>query len=281
MLPLDKYIRQQLNGHLAQLEDALSADALSIVSPILPGLDKRVRDALDFLTDPRKHLAIILETPGGIVEVVERIVGTIRHRYERVTVIVPDKAMSAGTILALAADNIMMDHFSCLGPVDPQVEKEGRLVPALSYLNQFERLNQKAAQGTLTTAEYALLTKLDLGELHQFEQARELSIELIIRWLPKYKFKDWTRTETRGMLVTEELKKERAREIARILNNTERWHSHSRGIDMETLRSELGLVIEDFSQGPLRRTIHDYFDLLRDYQVQKQLPYFVQTREYF
>ena len=40
------------------------------------------------------------------------------------TVIVPDGAMSAGTIFALSADRIMMDYFSCLGPIDPQIEKD-------------------------------------------------------------------------------------------------------------------------------------------------------------
>ena len=69
--------------------------------------------------------------------------------------------MSAGTIFALSADRIMLDYFSCLGPIDPQIEKEGRLVPALAYLSQFERLNAKAEAGALTTAEYALLSKLD------------------------------------------------------------------------------------------------------------------------
>ena len=99
--------------------------------------------------------------------------------------------MSAGTILALSADRIMMDHLSCLGPIDPQIERDGNLFPALSYLNQFERLNRKSEKGELTTAEYALLNKLDLGELYRFEQARELSIELLIKWLSQYKFGDY------------------------------------------------------------------------------------------
>ena len=103
------------------------------------------------------------------------------------------------------------------------------MVPALSYLNQFERLNNKAQAGALTTAEYALVSKLDLGELYQFEQARELSIELLIKWLSSYKFKNWTKTESRQLEVTSEIKEERAKEIA---NNPERWHSH--GLDMGT-----------------------------------------------
>ena len=49
-------------------------------------------------------------------------VATLRSNYGDVTVIVPDRAMSAGTIFALSADRIMMDYFSCLGPIDPQIE---------------------------------------------------------------------------------------------------------------------------------------------------------------
>lgn len=106
-----------------------------------------------------------------------------------------------------------MDYFSCPGPIDPQIEKDKRLVPALSYLNQFERLNKKAQDGNLTAAEYALLSKLDLGELYQFEQAGELSVELLVKWLSSCKFKAWVETETRGVEVTERMKEERAQKI--------------------------------------------------------------------
>jgi hypothetical protein len=282
MRPLDDYIKKQLDRHLDSIGKQTDADGLAILSPIVPGLDSQVRDAVETLSRRKPRIAIILDTNGGVVEVVERIVETIRNVYDDVTVIVPDRAMSAGTIFALAADRIMMDYFSCLGPIDPQVEKDGKLVPALSYLNQFERLNAKANAGTLTTAEYALLSKLDLGELYQFEQARELSIELLIKWLSKYKFKDWQQTESRGMAVTDEMKRERAREIAGALNNTERWHSHGRGIDMRTLTTELKLKIDDYSSNTkLRETVREYFELLRDYMMRQQLFSFVHTREYF
>lgn len=109
---------------------------------------------------------------------------TIRHHYKEVYFVIPDKAMSAGTIFAMSGDKIFMSYFSVLGPIDPQIEKDGRLVPALSYLSQYQRLWARAEAGALNTAEYALLSKLDLGELHQFEQARELSIDLLENWLP-------------------------------------------------------------------------------------------------
>ena len=283
MRPLDDHIKTQLDKYITSIGVLLDdADTMSIVSPIIPGLDAMVRDAIEMKKTRRNKIAIILQTPGGVVEVVERMVGVIRNFYQEVIVIVPDQAMSAGTVFALSADQIMMDYFSRLGPIDPQIPKDDKLVPALAYLNQYEKLNKKAEDGNLTTAEYAMLNKLDLGELHQFEQARELSVELLIKWLSQYKFKDWKTTETRKLEVTETMKKTHAREIADLLNDPERWHSHGRGIDISTLRNEMNLKIEDYSENAkLHGNIKIYFNLLTDYMTRGQLNSFVHTEEYF
>lgn len=282
MKPLDTHIKNELDAQITTIGTELDADVVAVASPIVPGLDLRIRVAIDNLSNKKHSIAVILDTPGGIVEVVERIVTILRSAFNEVSVIVPDRAMSAGTILALSADRIMMDYFSCLGPIDPQIEKDGKLVPALSYLNQFERLNQKASDGNLTTAEYALVSKLDLGELYQFEQARELSMELLVKWLSTYKFKGWKITETRRQLVTEDMKKKRAEQIAALLNETARWHSHARGISMETLRNEVGLQIEDLSEeSKLHQYVRSYFGLLSDYMNREQLFSFVHTKGYF
>ena len=283
MRPLDGYIREQLNSHLVKIGTTLGADVVTIVSPILPGLELRLRDAIEVLGDERKRtVAVILGTEGGIVEVVERMVAALRHVYGEVSVIVPDRAMSAGTILALSADRIMMDHLSSLGPIDPQIERDGKLVPALSYLIQYERLNNKAETEALTTAEYALVSKLDLGELYQFEQARELSVELLVKWLSRYKFKNWTKTESQQLKVTPKLKKQRAQRIADLLNDPERWHSHGRAIDMRTLQEEVNLKIDNLADNPvLHKDVRDYFELLRDYMQREQIMSFVHTKGYF
>ena len=230
MGPLDNYIKDQLNNQIKLIGDDLErSDVIAIVSPIWPNLDATVRNAIE--TNPEKNpkLAVILQTQGGVVEVVERIVDVLRNFYDDMAVIVPDQAMSAGTVFALSADRILMNYFSRLGPIDPQIIKDGKLVPALSYLKQYEKLNERAREGNLTTAEYAMLGQLDIGELHQFEQARELSVELLIKWLSTYKFKDWNRTETEKKKVTGQMKQKRAEEIATLLNDPERWHSHGRG----------------------------------------------------
>ena len=285
MRPLDDHIKNQLNTYIADVGKQLGdVDTMSISGPIISDIDQRIRDAIEMKASKVEALAIILHTDGGVVEIVARMVQIIRNFYKKVIVIVPDSAMSAGTVFTLSADKIMMDYFSQLGPIDPQIWKEGRLIPALSYIKQYEKLNEKARKNELTTLEYAMSKQLDLGELYQFEQARELSKELLIRWLSEYKFKDWVKTETRQLDVTDEMKKERAEEIADILNDPERWHSHSRGINMLTLRDELNLRIDDYSENlPLRDSINRYFGLLCDYIIGEggYVPSFVHTEEYF
>ena len=280
--PVDHHTRQQLNEHLEAIESALDADVLTIISPILSGLEIAVKSAVEMFKDRRVRILVTLETPGGIVEVIERMVHVIRHHYSEVYFVIPDHAMSAGTVFAMDGDKIFMNYFSCLGPIDPQIEKDGKLVPALSYLNQYQRLSEKADNGTLNTAEFALLNKLDLGELYQFEQARELSQDLLMRWLSTYKFKDWANHSSTGAPVTEDDKKARARDIAAALSDNARWHSHGRAISRNTLRSELRLKIDGVEDVPgLSSALDEYVGLLKDYMQRGQFQTFVHTREYF
>lgn len=128
--PLDEHPKSQLTQGLVDIGEILASDVVTIISPIVPGLEHRLRQAIEGLQERKNVVTVILDTPGGVVEVVERMVSVLRSVYDEVTVIVPDRAMSAGTILALSADRIMMDHLSCLGPIDPQIERDGKLVPA-------------------------------------------------------------------------------------------------------------------------------------------------------
>ncbi|MCY3705154.1 MAG: serine dehydrogenasease [Gammaproteobacteria bacterium] len=275
-------VREWATARLRAIEDALNADGLTILAPINWGLEHGVKVAVEAREERGETLAVILDTPGGVVEVVERIVRVLRHHYDEVKFIIPDRAMSAGTVLAMSGDDILMDYHSCLGPIDPQLARDDRLVPALSYLSQFEALIEKSRNEALSTAEVVLLQKLDLAELHQFELARDLSVDLLKKWLTSYKFKDWAVTETRGTPVTPELKEERASWIARQLNDHERWLTHGRGIDMQTLREELQLKIEDFGSDPdLKKAIWDYFWFLRDHMARNGLVSFVHTPYYF
>ena len=178
--------REWAAARLQAIEGMLKADGLTILSPINSGLEHRVKVAIEAREERRQTLAVILDTPGGVVEVVERIVRVLRRHYDEVKFVIPDRAMSAGTVLAMSGDDILMDYHSCLGPIDPQLLIGDRLVPALSYLSQFEALIEKSRTEALSTAEVVLLQKLDLAELHQFELARDLSIDLIKKWLTSH-----------------------------------------------------------------------------------------------
>jgi hypothetical protein len=283
MRPLDDYMKKQLKDHLLEIEEILDEDVLTIIGPIIPGLEILVKKAIESCKEKRSRLCIILDTEGGVIEVTERMVDTIRHHYESVTFVIPNRAMSAGTIFALSGNRIIMYYFSCLGPIDPQVIKDDKLVPALSYLNQFDRLNKKASEGNLTQAEYALLSKMDLAELDQFEQIKILTIELVKKWLFKYKFKDWIKTETRDKTVTPRLKKYRARQIAEILSDSNRWHSHGRGINMETLIDVVRLKIENISKikPELDVKVTEYYELLKDYLNRENVTNFVHSKTFF
>ena len=86
------------------------------------------------LTDENIPIDIILHTPGGLVLATEQIANAISRHKGKVTVFVPHYAMSGGTLLALAADEIVMDENAVLGPVDPQIGN----FPAASILKTVE-----------------------------------------------------------------------------------------------------------------------------------------------
>ena len=73
------------------------------------------------LTDEEVPIDLVLHTPGGLVLASLQIARAVRARKGKVTVFVPHYAMSGGTLIALAADEIVMDSHAVLGPVDPQL----------------------------------------------------------------------------------------------------------------------------------------------------------------
>ena len=87
------------------------------------------------LTDPSIPLDLVVHTPGGLVLASEQIARALSQHQAKVTVIVPHYAMSGGTMIALAADEILMSPSAVLGPVDPQLGG----YPAASILAAVER----------------------------------------------------------------------------------------------------------------------------------------------
>ncbi|MFP3944572.1 MAG: SDH family Clp fold serine proteinase, partial [Alphaproteobacteria bacterium] len=245
---------------------------------IWPGISRQFRNFIEQIVDHHREsrtrkpatLSICLTTPGGSVEETENIVEVMRHHYSNILFLVPNMAMSAGTIFCMSGDRIYMDYSSSLGPIDPQVpdREERYLVPALGYIDKIEELIHKSHRGELSPAEFNMLDRMDLAMIRRFEQARDLSVALLEKWLAAYKFKDWKvhRTTEPGTRVTMKQKRQRAREIALKLADNKHWHSHGRRIGMQTLRGEVGLEIDDFGADPeLHRHVRRYNDALSDW----------------
>lgn len=289
----DSTIHSILNERLDALEKHFKADVIFYYAPISNGLVKPFRDIIENLKldeVENDSLYIILNTPGGSVEVVEQLVNIVRHHYSEVNFIVPDAAYSAGTIFCMSGNNIFMDYSSSLGPIDPQVEVQApnggtQWIPALGYLDKVNELIEKSANGTMTQAELIMLQKQDLAMLRRYEQAKELTVALLKKWLVKYKFATWTTHKTtpalKGKPVTAKEKENRAEEIAKLLSENREWHSHGRSINIETLKTKLKLTIEDYSNNSAKtKLIRRYNDLVTEYIRKNNFEAFMHSRNF-
>lgn len=282
---LEKMNQEALTEKLKKLEDKLNADIFTYYGNIINGVERDVKDLIEQLAkDANKHesIYVFLTTPGGSLTPVQRMVDILRHFYNEVNFIVPDYAYSAGTIWCMSGDKIYMNYYSTLGPIDPQIQnKDGNLVAALGYLDKINEMLEKAKNQTLTQAEFLILKDFDLAELRSYEQAKELAVDLLKKWLTKYKFKDWTIHSDGSTPVTTKEKEARAEEIAEELSNNNKWKSHGRPIGIDILRNELKLKISDFCEDDeLNQIIYDYYDSLSEYINTHKFTVFIQTRLY-
>lgn len=280
--PLELMNTNTMRDLLVDLETALNADVFVYYGEMLSGVEnetKRLIEELAHNTNKHEVLYVILTTPGGSLTPVQRMVDIFRHFYTEVNFIIPDYAYSAGTILCMSGDNILMNYYSVLGPIDPQVQnKDGNLVAALGYLDKINELLQKAKDNTLTQAEFLILKDFDLAELRSYEQAKELAVDLLKKWLTKYKFKDWTK-HSNGTEVTLEQKQTRAVEIANLLSDNNKWKSHGRPINIDVIQQELHLKITDYGEDErLNNAVDKYYTHLLEYIRNHDYKIFFQTR---
>jgi hypothetical protein len=285
----DNYIKESVNERLAKIEAHLSSDIVSFYGPIVPPIDKVSRDFIEKLKSDfpdKQRVTIFLTTSGGLAETVEKMVDIIRFHYQEVYFVVPDYAMSAGTIFCMSGNKIFMDYSSSLGPIDPQIFTGKDYASALGYLDQVEKMIEKSKKGTLTDAELIMLQQLDLAMLSSYEQAKNLTITLLKKWLVQYKFADWNTHGTDlnkiGAAVTLKEKEKRAEEIAKMLSDNKLWHSHGRKIGLSSLTGLLRLKIDDYSNNvTLRNMIRDYHDFLLEYIQRGNYTFFLHSKNYF
>jgi len=134
-------------------------------------------------TEPDRPIDLVLHTPGGLVLASLQIARAIARRKGRVNVLVPHYAMSGGTLIALAADEILMSEHAVLGPVDPQVGS----FPAASLLRVVRKKPiEHVDDETLILADQAEMAQVQLkaavqelvSERMPPEQAAELATKL-------------------------------------------------------------------------------------------------------
>ena len=184
-----------------------------------------------------------IETPGGSGEAAEEVVKCLRNRFEQVSFVVSGEAKSAGTIMVLSADEILMTETGSLGPIDAQVKVGRFIVSAHDYMEWVDGKREEADKvGKLNPFDATMIAQISPGEISGVYHALKYAEDLVVDWLVKYKFKNWIVTETRGVTVTEKMKLNRAQEIAKELTNHAKWRSHGRSIKIRDLEG-IGLKV--------------------------------------
>jgi len=138
------------------------------------------------LTPPDQPIDFILHTPGGLVLAAGQIAKALADRKAKVTVFIPHYAMSGGTLIALAADEIVMDANAVLGPVDPQIGG----APAASVLKVLEtKKPEDIDDATLILADIASKARVQVGDF---------VAEILAKHQPPERAKELAKTLTEG-----------------------------------------------------------------------------------
>lgn len=175
-------------------------------------------------------LDLILHTPGGSITAAESIVYYLRQKFgENIRVIVPQMAMSAGTMIALSSKEIVMGHHSCIGPFDPFVQG----VSAFAVFEEFQRASSEIIKNPHTLPLWqTMLQKYPPAFLEQCDKAIALAKSIVPEWLISVMFSDLDEGE----------QQRRIEKIMENLNNPDTTKEHSRHIHFDKAQA-LGLKV--------------------------------------
>ena len=176
--------------------------------------------------DFSKGLSLILHTPGGMTNATETLVEYIHSKFSYVETIIPTFAKSAGTMIALSSDVIIMGRQSQLGPIDTQMIIGGKSVSARSVFAQFEKAKTDIHENIINAHLWApILGSMSPGLLIEATKANDYSEEIVSNWLKQKGFTKFA-------------------EIANFFNNPSLHKSHGKRISRKDAR-EQGLSIID------------------------------------
>jgi len=198
-----------------------------------------------------KRLDVYIETPGGRGETAEEIVRYLRSKFDYVSFVVSGEAKSAGTIIVLSGNEILMTETGSLGPIDAQLKIGRSVISAYDYVEWVKHKAKEAAETrTLNPFDAAVIAQITPGELEGVNNALDFAKDLVVEWLVKYKFANWNETKKRKIKVTDEMKMDTAQNIAKELINHTRWRSHGRSLKIDDLM-EIGLDIVKIDDDPI------------------------------
>jgi membrane-bound ClpP family serine protease len=180
--------------------------------------------------DRSAGLDLILHTPGGDVAATESLIDYLQYLYKgNVRAIVPQIAMSGGTLIALSCKEIVMGQHSSLGPIDPQI----RGMPAQGLLEEFERAKKEITANPAAIGVWQpILSKYWPTLITSSKHAIDWSDQLLRRCLTQNMFK-----ADAAAVRAKKIKK-----IANLLGKQATSKSHNRHIDPETA-AKLGINI--------------------------------------
>lgn len=143
-----------------------------------------------------KKLLLMLNSPGGLPDVTEKILELCRSIYDQFKIIVPIYAKSAATLFCFGSDEIIMSDTSELGPIDPQMVRQDlatgkiQVLPAHAYIDSYNNMVSKINnRGKLLPADIPILSNIDIAFINRCEKAVDHSQKLAEKWLAKYMFK--------------------------------------------------------------------------------------------
>lgn len=152
------------------------------------------------------NLMLMLNSPGGLPDVAEKILELCRSNCLQFKIVVPVYAKSAATLLCFGSDQIIMSDTSELGPIDPQMVRQdvatGRIqvLPAHAYIDSYEEIVRKInTRGKLLPADIPILNNIDIAFINRCKKAVEHSRTLAEKWLAKYMFKGGNNKKAKGI----------------------------------------------------------------------------------
>ena len=226
----DRYQRQ---GLIREIQRRPGRNLICYVS----GSDRMIdrEDVVPFVDllhnlPPGRDMDLLLHTQGGDIDVAEKLMEMMRKHVGSASlrVIVPDMAKSAGTLMVLGADSVVMSDSSELGPIDPQLHLSGTWQSAQHYLDAYREHATKLEADPDNIAARIMLGKLDPVNLKLCEAVMNRSRQVAEDLLQRGMFREtgnWSLAASK-------------------LLDTRRWILHSQMISWEDAVDSIGLVVE-------------------------------------